>query len=80
MEITAKEKLACLNRELGMRIHVYPQWVDAGKMKAPFAARQIEVMRAIRDDYASLVKTDQGESDQKHLLPLAPADTGDSSP
>lgn len=58
-EISTKEKLACATRELRMRTDVYPRWVDQGKMKAAFAARQIEVMRAIVDDY---LKMDQAES------------------
>ena len=89
-DITIKEKLACITRELGMRADVYPRWVEAGKMTATFAARQIEVMRAIREDYMeqalaaemqlSLFKTDPVVSLPPHPSQQVPADIGGCNP
>ena len=51
-----EEKLAEINRELGQRSRVYGWQVRKGKMTKEQAARQIQLMTAIRDDYADKVK------------------------
>lgn len=48
---TAKDKLACAEREVGMRKRVYPAWVRAGRMTQADADREIAAMQAIADDY-----------------------------
>jgi len=44
-------KLACVEREIKMRERVYPRWVAAGKMSQEKADLELEVMRAIAEDY-----------------------------
>jgi hypothetical protein len=49
---TREEKRKALEREIALRVNVYPQRIRAGKMKPELAEREILIMRAIRDDYA----------------------------
>jgi hypothetical protein len=49
--ITSADKLACAERELKMRKHVYPRWIEAGKISAGKAAHEIAAMEAIVADY-----------------------------
>jgi len=44
-------KLACIEREIKMRERVYPRWVAAGKMSQEKGDLELEVMRAIAEDY-----------------------------
>ena len=48
---TETDKLACAKRELKFRERVYPRLIDTGKMTAALAARELDLMRAIVDDY-----------------------------
>ena len=43
------EMIACIDRELGMREKVYPRWVEAGKLTPAKAARELVLMRAVRE-------------------------------
>ena len=52
--ITPNEMAACVEREVAMRLRVYPRWVQAGKMRPEKAAREIAVMKAV----AALLKRD----------------------
>lgn len=45
--VTLEEQLACAERELGFRQHVYPKRVEAGKMSAEQARMEGERMKAI---------------------------------
>lgn len=49
--ITAIDKQACAERELKMRLRVYPRWVETGRMNSALADREIACMRAIVEDY-----------------------------
>jgi hypothetical protein len=49
---TAEDKHRAIVREIGMRKHVYPDLVAAGRMTQATADRQIAVMQAIAADYA----------------------------
>lgn len=51
MSYSDEEKLKCIEREIKMRRRVYPRWVEAGKMTALQADREISVMESIADDY-----------------------------
>jgi len=51
--ITREEKLACARRELAMRYGVYGKRVAEGRMSKQKADREIELMKAIVDDYES---------------------------
>ena len=53
---TAAEKLAGIERELELRRRVYPRQVEAGRMGADFAARQIALFEAIAADYRDRVE------------------------
>jgi hypothetical protein len=49
--ISREEKIACLKREIEQRHKVYPRLISNGAMSMEFAARQIEVMQDILEDY-----------------------------
>jgi hypothetical protein len=49
--ITKSDKLACIEREIKMRETVYPRWVTESRMSQTKADRELEVMRAIAEDY-----------------------------
>lgn len=57
--ITAKEKLAEIERELKYRAFVYQRRIDDGKMTRETADKQIAIMRAIRDDYRNIVNQEK---------------------
>jgi hypothetical protein len=50
-----QDKLACAMRELRLRRQVYERRVGNGTMSESQAAREIELMTAIVDDYRELV-------------------------
>lgn len=50
---SAAEKRECAERELKMRLRVYPRWVADGKMSRQDADREIELMRQIEADYSA---------------------------
>ena len=45
------EKKKCAERELGMRIKVYPRFVELGKMTQKKADREIALITEIIEDY-----------------------------
>lgn len=40
-------QIATVERELAIRRSVYPRWVEAGRMKAEAATRELEAMEAV---------------------------------
>jgi len=52
LTFTPEEKLACIEREIRMRLKTYPRWVAAGNMTQKNADREIAVMKAIAEDYS----------------------------
>jgi hypothetical protein len=48
------DQIACVRREIAMRERVYPKWVNAGRMKAEAAEREIAAMRAVLKTLLSL--------------------------
>ena len=44
---TLDEQIACVSREIGMREHVYPRWVQAKKMSQNKADYELECMRVV---------------------------------
>jgi hypothetical protein len=48
---TLTQKIAALERELRFRFRVYPRRIAQGLMSQVTAAYEIEVMKAILDDY-----------------------------
>lgn len=55
--ISDQEKLAEINRELEMRRVVYPRFIRNGKMKQDQARRQIDILIAIKLDYAAKLRS-----------------------
>jgi hypothetical protein len=45
--ISIADQIACVEREIKMREHVYPRWVGQGKMTKDKADREIAVMREV---------------------------------
>ena len=58
--ITNSDKEACVRRELSYRRRLYPRWVDAGRIQQEDAAREIEIMEAIAEDYAKCAAVAEG--------------------
>jgi hypothetical protein len=56
---SAKEKHACAQRELVLRIRVYARQVAQGKMSKESAGREIALMSAIAEDYRKLAEAEQ---------------------
>jgi hypothetical protein len=54
--ITNADKLACAERELKMRTHVYERWVADGRMSAGKAAHEIACMESIVKDYQAMAE------------------------
>jgi hypothetical protein len=57
--ITAKEKLQCVERELGYRRRVYARLVARGKMSELQRLEELRLMEAIRDDYRDLASDEE---------------------
>lgn len=49
MSATREEMIACLDRELALRVYVYGARVGAGAMTQGKADHELRVMRAVRD-------------------------------
>lgn len=45
--ITIEEQIACIERELGMRVKLYPRWVKGGKLTQTAADEELARMRAV---------------------------------
>ena len=60
-DITNKEKLACVVRELGYRQRVYARLVERGKMSEPQRQQELRLMSAIVDDYRVLAADDNSD-------------------
>jgi hypothetical protein len=52
--ISLADQIASVRREIAMRERVYPKWVNAGRMKAEAAEREIAAMRAVLETLLSL--------------------------
>lgn len=57
--ITNADKLACAERELKLRKHVYENRVLTGRMSAGKAAHEIAAMEAICGDYRAAAEKDR---------------------
>jgi len=42
-----QEQIACVKREIAVRVNTYPRWVSSGRMKQHNADREISVMRDV---------------------------------
>lgn len=48
------DQIAAVRREIALRRRVYPKWVEAGRMKAEAADREIAAMQAVLDTLQQL--------------------------
>lgn len=58
-DFTNAQKRDCAKREADMRVRVYPNWVNSGKMTDANAKKQIALMREIEADYGRLAEADE---------------------
>jgi hypothetical protein len=49
-------------REMLTRERVYPQWIEAKKIKADEAARRLAIMTEIASDYDELVRNEKAKA------------------
>lgn len=49
LPITLSEEIACVERELRLRLRVYPRFVSTKRMTKEKAEREIELMRSVVD-------------------------------
>ena len=56
-DVRLEDKIAEIERELGMRRAIYPKWVQTGKLAHHTAHKQIITLEAILDDYKRLAAT-----------------------
>lgn len=54
LAISVADQITCVRREIAMRARVYPKWVNAGRMKADAAEREIAAMHAVLETLLSL--------------------------
>jgi hypothetical protein len=57
--ISTADKLACAERELKYRQHLFPRWIAAGKISAGKAAHELACMSAIVADYKVLAEKER---------------------
>src|SRR5262245_4074580 len=48
-DVALQDIVGCVDRELKMRAKVYPRWVKDGKLTKEAAAREMLLMRAVRE-------------------------------
>lgn len=48
-DVSLKDMVACVEREISMRRHVYPRWVRLGKLTQAAADMELQRMDAVRD-------------------------------
>ena len=57
--MTEMDKLKCVERELKMRLRVYPRWIEIGRMSQKQAEHELACMRAIVEDYRKIAVGDR---------------------
>ena len=60
-QIGTNDKLRCAQRELALRLNVYPKLVAQGKMRQANAKHEADCMAAIVEDYKERLKQEQGK-------------------
>jgi hypothetical protein len=55
MARTLEAQITCVERELRMRVRVYPRWVEAGRMTQAKADAEISTMEAVLATLQGLV-------------------------
>jgi hypothetical protein len=54
MTYSIERQLACVEREIRMREHVFPRWVEQKKISQKFADEELAVMRAVAETLREL--------------------------
>lgn len=52
-------QIACVKREINMRVHVYPRWVGQGRMTQAEADRELNTMRAVQATLERALKAER---------------------
>lgn len=52
--ITIDDMIKCVEREIGMRMRVYPRWIEQHKMSIEKADLEIRTMQAVLDKLKKL--------------------------
>jgi hypothetical protein len=52
--VTLERQIACVEREIRMRLKVYARWVDQKKLTQATADKELREMRAVLDTLQSL--------------------------
>lgn len=47
VQVSLADQVACVKREVALRMRVYPRWVAAGRMTQAKAATEIACMQAV---------------------------------
>ena len=55
------DQIKCVEREIGMRERVYPNWVKSGKMKPETAERETGAMKAVLETLKSVASGGSAE-------------------
>jgi hypothetical protein len=61
LQFTPREKADAADREAKYRQRVYPKWIEAGRLKAEFADRQLRLMREIAMEYRLLAEAEEAK-------------------
>lgn len=56
--ITIDDMIKCVEREIGMRMRVYPRWIEQHKMSIEKADSEIRTMQAVLDRLKKLREED----------------------
>lgn len=49
MALSIQTQIECVRREIAIREHVYPKWIENGRMKQAVADHEIEAMKSVLD-------------------------------
>jgi hypothetical protein len=76
MSVQIEDQISEIEREIGMRLKVYPRWVAAGKMSQKAADLQLERMRAARATLVLFAEAITAKQDLKMKAPEGARPTG----
>lgn len=65
--VTIERQIAAVRHEIAMRRHIYPRWVNQGKITKDSADKGIEAMEAVRDTLER-VREEQAAKVQPRLI------------
>ena len=59
--IPLSNQIACVEREIGLRLRVYPRWVESEKMKQEKADSEIATMKAVLETLKTIKENGKPE-------------------